>query len=309
MDRRYDVAAVADLFADIIVRGREAPRFGQAEVFADSYSIEVGGSAPIFASQVAKLGGRAALIGAVGDDMLGDLVKGRLAAAGVDVSRVVRFSAHPTPLGLNLAVDGDRAMVTVLGAIEELGAAVLASDVLESARHWHIAGYFLLEGLLDHWPALVQTVKRHGATVSLDSNWAPRGDWSRLQAVLGRVDLFLPNEAEACAISGCADWAAAGRELAKLCPLVVVKRGELGAAAFTAGRIFEADVPADALRDRPFVDAVGAGDSFDGGFVWAWLQRKPIEECLRVGIACGAASTRAAGGTAGQLTSVAAVIA
>jgi sugar/nucleoside kinase (ribokinase family) len=58
----------------------------------------------------------------------------------------------------------------------------------------------------------------------------------------------------------------------------------------------------DALRkDLPVVDTTGAGDSFDGGFIFEWLRKASLNKCLETGIACGTSSVQRAGGINGQL--------
>ena len=74
----FDVALVADLCADMLFKGDARPTYGQVEHFVDDYQIELGGSAAIFASQFTRLGGRVALYGMVGEDLLGLLRAGRV---------------------------------------------------------------------------------------------------------------------------------------------------------------------------------------------------------------------------------------
>lgn len=297
----FDVVSVADLFADVVVVGREHPRFGQMEVLADTYEIEVGGSAPIFAAQFAKLGGRPCLVGRVGRDPLGQLVRLRLLAAGVDLSYVRSFPGQPTPLGLNLSVGGDRAMLTVLGCLNALGPDELP-PLERLARHVHIAGYFLLDQLHDYFLRSATQWRAAGLTISLDTNWAPAGNWERVHELLPLVDVFLPNENEAKAISGSDDTNDAGILLSMRTPLVVVKKGAAGAAAFSTGGVTSANIPPELVRRYPLVDTTGAGDSFDAGFVHAWLKRRALAECLEQAILCGTASTSALGGLAAQYT-------
>ena len=298
---KYDVMAIADLFADVVIVGREKPEFGQVEKLADAYVIELGGSAPIFASQFAKLGGKIALVSVLGDDLLGGFLEQRMRAIGIDTQHIVRSKTRETPLGLNISVDGDRSLLTVLGALMEVSPALASEEIVRQTRHWHIAGYFLLEQLIGFWPSFLEGLRNKGITVSLDTNWAPTGNWRQVAELLPRVDVFLPNENEAMAITGKSDYRSAGIDLAKTCRLVVVKRGADGASAFVDGKEVYQAVP-DALRKNlRVVDTTGAGDSFDGGFIFEWLRKAPLRKCLETGIVCGTSSVQCAGGINGQV--------
>ncbi len=293
----FDTASIADLFVDLIVVGPDKPEFGQAEKLSESYELEVGGSAAIFATQLAKLGGRPALVGRLGSDLFGEFVRERLEQLGVDVAHVGHTSRQKTPLGLNLTVRDDRAMLTVLGAIREVTPAIVPTEL--AARHWHIAGFFLLEAMQGWWPDFARQLRAEGKTISLDPNWAPRGNWPDVEALLPLVDVFLPNENEALALTAARDVDTAGRVLALRTPLVVIKRGAAGASAYSAQGIRHTKVPADCAH-QPVVDTTGAGDNFDAGFIWAWLNRQPLETCLQLAVRCGSSSISQAGGIQGQ---------
>jgi sugar/nucleoside kinase (ribokinase family) len=148
--------------------------------------------------------------------------------------------------------------------------------------------------------------------VSLDPNWDPAETWDQgLSALYGLLDVLLPNETEAAALAralppdrggrgtGVMTAAEAARALAGQGPSAVVKLGAEGAlAASPDGELIR--VPA--VPDVHPVDAVGAGDSFDAGFLAATLWGWDTSRALAVGAACGALSTRAAGGTGAQAT-------
>ncbi len=297
---KFDTLSIADIFADLILVAPNKPQFGQVELFADSYDFEVGGSAAIFASQIAKLGGRPGLIGALGDDDFGRLIRERLIVLGIDVAHVATSAKGKTPLGLNLSVGDDRAMMTVLGCLAEVGFDRVPSNLPELTRHLHVAGFFLLESLQPHWPGVLRAARAGGVTTSLDTNWAPAGDWQKVYALLPHIDIFLPNESEAMAITGQPSLEQAGRALANCCPLTVIKRGKHGALAFTGESVHPMEIPLELIRHLAVMDTTGAGDSFDAGFLWAWLQKMSISASLELGIRCGTASTTRAGGIAGQ---------
>jgi ribokinase len=298
----FDVVMVADLCADMLVRGDVRPVYGQVEQFVDDYEIELGGSAAIFASQFTRLGGRVALYGVVGEDVLGRFVRERVASLGISTQYLRTTTHSKTPVGLGLIAHDDRAMLTHVGCWREITLdAVQRSDILTAARHLHIAGYFLLQELQPHWPTLLSTLKASGVTVSLDTNWAPLGDWHSVRAVLPYVDVFLPNEGEALHISGKDDVDEAGKWLAGITGQTVIKCGAQGALAFTRAGRQQFPVPPPLLENLQIVDSTGAGDNFDAGFVFAWLRGAALADCVALGMKCATASLAAIGGIEGQL--------
>ncbi|MFB9838726.1 carbohydrate kinase family protein, partial [Actinoallomurus acaciae] len=258
-------------------------------------------SAAIVACGAARLGLSTALAATVGRDAAGDFVLDTLRAAGVDIGNCVRHESLPTALTVCLnRPDGDRAILTAPGCLPAFD----SSQVPEvSARHVHAASYFLQPRLAAGLPGLLSRFRRAGASTSLDTNDDPAGEWRLTPGLLAACDFVLPNEAEALALAGAltgepvSALPAALTTLAKAGPVPVVKRGGEGAVA----RYEDTDVSARGPRVTPS-DTVGAGDGFDAGFLAGWLGRQDIEEALAWGCACGALSTRAAGGTAAQAT-------
>jgi len=110
--------------------------------------------------------------------------------------------------------------------------------------------------------------------------------------VLRYVDVFFPNVREAQRLAGTDDRDQAVSELAKRVPLLVVKLGAEGAMARRGNEVFRSPVvPVE------FFDPVGAGDSFDAGFLSQFVQGKDLATCLQWGNLAGAFSTTMAGGT------------
>lgn len=298
----FDIMAVADLFLDVIIMGPQKPVFGQVELLVDDYDLELGGSVGIFASQFAKLGGRIKLAGAVGSDPGGTLLLERLVSAGVDTGGIASVNDVKTPLGINISIKGDRALLTYLGTIAQLTPAIFDTVDIASFRHWHVGSYFLLETLAMEWPTWLERVRAAGRSISLDTNWDPAGGWKGVENLLPLVDVFLPNESEAMAIAQTDDVESAGLYLSQRCPLVVIKCGEKGAMVFSKGRVQAYPVPVSLLQNLHVKDTTGAGDNFDAGFIHRWLQGDSIQACVRQGTACAVNSLHYAGGIRGQIT-------
>ncbi|MDA1043729.1 MAG: carbohydrate kinase family protein [Verrucomicrobia bacterium] len=299
---RFDVLAASDMCVDLALQGNIRPQFSQVEQLIEDYHLDLGGSANIFAAQVAKLGGSAGVIGYVGQDVFGEFARAQLAANGICTDHVHTLPDSKTGLGTHLMESDDRAILTYPGTIDSLSPADMDMALLDSTRHWHIASYFLLTRLLAFWPEWVRAAKARSVTVSLDTNWDPAGRWEGVLDLLPMVDVFLPNEAEACAICKTDDARDAGERLSKLGPLTVIKMGERGACAFVRGKALHMPMPDG--DDVTVVDSIGAGDSFDGGFLYAWLQNQDVETCLRAGIRCGRANVQGKGGFESQLRSL-----
>jgi sugar/nucleoside kinase (ribokinase family) len=135
-------------------------------------------------------------------------------------------------------------------------------------------------------------------TISIDTNWDPEEAWNGgLQTSLRLADVFLPNEREVLAITRCSSLEDALQILKELGPLTVVKMGAEG--VLVAGHEGHFTIPVEVVPHP--VDTVGAGDSFDGGFIASWLSGLSLEACAAIGNACGRANTLARGGIAGQL--------
>ncbi|MDX6523662.1 MAG: hypothetical protein QOI17_1175 [Gaiellales bacterium] len=282
-----DLLVVGDCNPDLLLAGGDVvPEFGQAEKVVAEGRLLVGGSAAIVACGAARLGLSTALVAAVGDDLFGRFMLESLAERGVDVSGCVIEPALDTGITVALVRGDDRAMLTAPGAIPTLTADQVPRDLVRSARHLHVASYFLLDGLRPGLPALVAEARAAGATVSVDPQGDPAGRWDGgLPALASALDLLLLNEQEQRMLP------------ADDCPLVVTKRGSRGASARTAEGVV--DVPAPAVE---VVDATGAGDSFDAGFLAGRLGGMALADALALGCACGALSTRALGGIAAQPT-------
>lgn len=300
----YDVFVVADLCIDLLFTGKVRPRYGQAEQFLEDYTIDLGGSAAIFAAQFVKLGGNVGLLGKVGDDFFGHFLIEKLEKLGISSTHISLDSNRKTAIGVGLSDGTDRAMLTYAGTLHSIEPQDIQKDFATTTKHWHIASYFLLENLWDHWIPFLQQLRQQGGTVSLDTNWAPKENWDRVHALLPLVDVFLPNEEEAKLISGKADVLEAGSWLASYCKIVVIKRGGAGAMVFNQGQIRQFDLPKTWTNKLLIADTTGAGDNFDAGFLRSWLLGKPIEDCVQLGMKCGTVSLSAIGGIAAQLKEI-----
>jgi sugar/nucleoside kinase (ribokinase family) len=295
-----DVALVADMCVDLIIRGNVRPRFRQIEQLIAGYELDVGGSANIFACQIAKLGLSVKVIGRVGKDTFGAHLLGLLAGEGVDISAVKIDPDLKTGLGVTLVEPDDRAILTFIGSIDAATAADLPADPGTFCSHWHVASYFLLTRLQQAWPGFFKRAREQGVSISLDPNWDPDEKWTGIDALLDKLNVFLPNEVELLAIAGETDLLTAARRIARLGPLVVVKRGADGALAVAKDDVVELS-RAEIEPVVGIVDSVGAGDNFDAGFLSCWMQHHSLLECLRNGHRCASSSLVQLGGRRGQV--------
>ena len=293
--RAYDLLVVGELNVDILVTGDTVPVFGQTEKLVDNIVVTGGGSAAIMAAAAARLGLRVLYASVIGDDLFGHLMLEVMRAAGVDVSHVVVDPEVATGATIHLLrPDGDRAMLTHLGSIAHITPALIDPAWYAEVRHLHLASPFLLSGLFPGMQAIASEAHRHGMTVSLDTNWDPSEGW-KLGSLLDEIDILLPNEVELLALSGAKCAEVAMDALCAQVPVLAVKRGVRGAVGAQGSERVE--VPAFRVVA---VDATGAGDTFDAGFLAAWLRGATLTQALVGGSAAAALGTTAYGGFDGQ---------
>lgn len=290
------IAVVGELNVDLIAAGLPSePKLG-LEILAEEFEITLGSASAIFASGAAKLGNEVTFLSLVGGDDFGKFCLQKLNENGVSTSFVKRSESSKTGVTVVLSLLKDRAMITYLGAIAELSFADINIDNLNGCNHLHLTSYFLQKNLQADFPRLMKEAKQRGLSVSFDPNSDPTQSWDdKIYEVIENTDILFLNETEALNLTKQADVKMAVQQLGKHCPTVVVKLGEKGAIGRSDGKTVETKgfiVEA--------VDTTGAGDSFAAGFVHAFLDGRDFNECLRIGNACGALSTRKAGGTNAQ---------
>lgn len=277
------VLCAGRLYCDLVFTGVAGmPKLGK-ETFADGLSLHAGGGAFITAATLCALGRPAALLATIPAAPFDDIVKTDIAFNQVDDSRCSPAdTALDAQVTVAIGADNDRAFLS-----RRTGSALpdLVAGAFDGLCHLHIGE---LRTLQEH-PDLIDFARSAGLTVSLDCGWddSLMADVAGLSGLIGLVDVFLPNETEALRLSelGLSETAA---------PLSVVKCGASGARAFDGKHQCNATAaPATVL------DATGAGDAFNGGFLFDWLQGRELRQCLATGNACGRAAVQARGGTGG----------
>jgi sugar/nucleoside kinase (ribokinase family) len=289
----FDVAVVGELNLDLILSGLPPTLQLDREHLASDLKVTLGSSSAIFAHNLALLGNKVAFSGAIGNDSFGEICLQRIGESGVDLSRVRRFKNQQTGLTVLLPSGSQRYILTYPGTMFELTLDDLDLEYICTAKHFHLSSYFLQRALRPRIAELFRRVKEAGLTTSLDTNDDPQDEWSEdVFRVFKYVDVLLPNQHEACRLSRTNDVDSAAVFLSKIVPLVVIKRGPNGAIARRGEEVFSAPG-----RRGEFVDAVGAGDSFDAGFIHQFIRGASIENCLTFGNITGALSVTRAGGT------------
>lgn len=295
--KSFDLLVAGEINPDLILNGNFSLEFGQTEKLVDSAALTIGSSSAIFACGAARLGLKTAFTGICGDDLFGQFMLTQLQLRGVDTAAIQVVPGGITGLSVILNRGEDRMILTNLGLISTLQASDVTDEILSLSRHLHVAGYFIQDALRPGLPDLFDRAHHLGLTTSLDTNYDPSEQWQGLGELLTRTDIFFPNEKEALSISHQKDSGAALQHLAKICKMVVMKCGSAGA-KLISGEVMlsSASIPVQVI------DTVGAGDSFDAGFIYGYLHQWDLPKCLRLAAVCGALSTRTSGGTTGQTT-------
>lgn len=291
--KTYDIAIAGEINLDLILYGLPTEMETERELLAGGFQVTLGGSSAIVAHNAAILGAQVALTSLVGDDDFGRIALDRLHTAGVDVSTIIFDKTIGSGVTVLLPHGERRHILTYPGTISELTIKHLDFNFLSRARHFHLSSLYLQRGLHAGLPGFLRRLKEAGTTISLDTNDDPADHWgSPLPEVLSYVDVFLPNEDEMCRMTGRDNLDEAVQTLHVRPAAIVVKRGRRGARVYEGASVTDV-APLNVVP----VDTIGAGDSFDAGFLRAWLLSKDLVTCARAGNITGALSTQASGGT------------
>jgi sugar/nucleoside kinase (ribokinase family) len=292
--KSFDVTIAGDINLDLILYGLPKQMPLERELLARDFKLTLGGSSAILAHNLSALGSKVGMIGKVGRDEMGVLALERLQHAGVDLSHCLQ-ATDGTQTGVTILLHhgAARHILTYLGTMADLRAEELDPDYLLQARHFHVSAFFLQKSLQSGLPALCRNLRSQGMSVSLDTNDDPDDLWGEaFLAMLPEIDLLLPNEDEARRMARTEDLSQAIQWLAERVPVVAVKCGSKGAIVQRGNQRWE--IPATIVEP---VDTIGAGDSFDAGFLSRYIKGEQMEACAWAGNQAAALSTLRPGGT------------
>ncbi|MDB5056359.1 MAG: ribokinase [Bacilli bacterium] len=294
------VYVVGELNVDMIVTGADVVPEWNREKLVDSFDLVLGSSSAITACALAGLGMDVRFVSVVGTDDFGDFCIEQLKQRGVNTKGVKQDSSMKTGVTLSLSTPTDRGLLTYMGSIPAITPADLPEELYANATHVHFGSYFLQDGMRAHWHSLFHRLRQNGCTTSFDTGWDVRNLWYRdqIDLLLEETDLFIPSEEELLHIY---DASALEEVWAKL-PIqrnwVAVKRGARGAVMSSPNRSFHS---VNAYPITP-IDTTGAGDSFNAGLIYGYLNGKREEELLLFANVCGALATLAIGGIGHKTT-------
>lgn len=291
---RSDILVMGELNVDLILSDIPSfPKIG-TEIIANKMVLALGSSSGIFASNAAAMGATVSFLGKIGTDYFGQFIVDSLNANQVRTESIIRSQDFVSGATVAMVFGEDRAMVTHPGAMGFLSGEDLTARLLREFRHFHVSSVFLQPLVKRDIVKIFKLAKSCGLSTSLDSQWDPLEKWELdFPEVLKYVDVFLPNDSEIKGIARADSVDAAVEKIAPLVKTLVVKMGTQGSMAVCEGR----RVFAPAFLNHETVDAIGAGDSFDAGFITKFIAGAPVESCLRHGNLMGAINTTAPGGT------------
>jgi len=290
-----DVIVVGELNVDLILNQIGFfPEIGK-EVLAQQMTLTLGSSSAIFASNLSSLGAKVSFIGKIGKDRFGEVVLKSLEEKGVDTSLIQQSAVSGTGATVVLNFNEDRSMVTYPGAMNDFCFDEIPLENLKRAKHLHFSSYFLQPGLKNEVGKLFRFAKESGLTTSLDTQWDPDEKWDLDMAdVLPYVDVFLPNEKEVYKLTQKESLPEALKVLENNANTVIIKMGNKGSVSWHNGNLKHQD----SFFNHEVVDAIGAGDSFNAGFIYKFIHGHTVCDCQRFGNLIGAISTTKSGGTA-----------
>ena len=302
---RYDICAVGNAIVDVLAPCEPAFLEAQGLVSGSMQLVDAdqsaalydamaagveasGGSAGNTVAGVASYGGRAAYIGKVADDLLGQVFSHDIRASGVQFDTPVLIdgaaSGHGTGRCLiNVTPDGQRTMCTFLGAANQLGPQDVDADLIAASAIVYLEGY-----LFDPAPARAAFERAaeiaHGAgrkvaiTLS-DSFVVHRWRHELLAFIEASADIVLANDAELLALFETEDFDAAAARLGSMVEVAAITRGAVGSVILSGDETATiAAFPVDKV-----VDTTGAGDQYAAGVLLGLARGLSMQDAGKLG--------------------------
>ncbi|HRD45908.1 MAG TPA: adenosine kinase [Caulobacter sp.] len=301
MTALYDVAAIGNAIVDVIAPCDEAFLEAESLVKGSMQLVEEaqaialygrmapgmetsGGSAGNTVAGVASLGGKAAYLGKVAADQLGDVYEHDMRAIGVhfDTPRLVGGPATARSM-INVTPDGQRTMCTYLGASIELTPDDVDPAVIEGSTIVYLEGYLFdpseARRAFAKAAGLAHAAGRTIAITLSDAFVVDRHREALLGFIEGQCDIVLANEAELKALFETDDFDAAAAKLGAMTRVCAITRGAAGSLLLSgADSVRIAACPVEKV-----VDTTGAGDQYAAGFLLGIARGLPLAVAGKLG--------------------------
>jgi sugar/nucleoside kinase (ribokinase family) len=243
------------------------------------YTLSLGGSVANAIRALARLGGRTGFIGKVGRDSTGDFFEAALVNLGVEPF-VFRGEEHSGRCVALVSPDGERTMVTFLGAAMEMSAPEVTEELFRGYDYLFLEGYLVQNHALIE--AAARTARKAGAKVALDLasfNVVEENLEFLHGLVANHIDILFANESEASAFTGEAEPLNALQAISEMCELAIVKIGMNGALIKRGDEVVHVGIMKAARR----VDTTGAGDFYAAGFLYGLCKGLSLRQCGTIG--------------------------
>jgi ribokinase len=280
-----DVVVLGDIAVDVLASVDNYPPKG-GHALAEHLHMAGGGSAANTALILGRFGLEVTILARVGADPLADLALSILEEAGVDTSHVQRDAEAMTALLFVIVTpDGERTMLGSRGASARFGPADVDEAAIRHARWLHLSGYTLL-----HPPGhaairrAVEIARSADTAISLDVGVGPAYQCrDQILALLPALQTILPNDDEALELTGARDFRQAAEALQRAgVREVAVTCGAEGCYILTPDT--DLSLPAFTVDA---VDATGAGDAFNAGWIIGQLAGLSVRESALLACALG----------------------
>jgi sugar/nucleoside kinase (ribokinase family) len=279
------ISVIGNIQLDVLASPVSALPTAGGDTVIERIAVRTAGAAGNVSLALAALGVQHRLFGAIGDDDAGRWVASELKRLGLEKDITI-VPGEATGISIALeAPERERSFLTAHGVLSAYNIHDVPSEAWK-ADLVLLTGYFSLPGLRGEGSLeILQKAKAAGAQTFLDTGWDPE-EWTgdavnEVLAMLAHVDVFLPNESEAFALTGQTNAAAAAGALTAHCPgWVVVKLGSRGLlAAGPSGGLLTIDAPAVEA-----IDTTGAGDSLAAGLLASLADGHDVESSLATGV-------------------------
>lgn len=290
--KKWDVFVFGDVNIDLLV-----PDVSKLPPPGEEWEIPLmettpGGGAALFALGLARLGMKPVFLGSVGDDCYGSFLRNYMEETGVDLSLLEVQPRTKTGISISFTDQKDRSFLTFRGGCKVPDISEISMEQVSCARHIHLTGYAEAANHEAYLAFLQQLRSRMDVTVSFDVGWDSTGKWStRIYELLPYLDVLLMNETECLHYSNAASAREAALDFASRGCMAVIKLGKKGSLCCRDGEIWSREG-----FSVNAVDTTGAGDSFNAGFIYGFLQGEDPETALKLGNGCGALSCTGLGG-------------